>query len=317
MGTFRRIMLSGGLDIDLDIDVDSLPEEQKIYYTAPFKVKPSTDSLGVVLVNKWNSSTKEGVIACENTIKKIGDKAFSGCGSLISMNIPDSVTSIGIEAFRGCVSLESIYIPDSVTSIGNNAFDGCNQLTNVYISDISTLCNISLGNPRSNPLYYESNLYLNNELVTDLVIPDSVTKIENAAFYNCKSIISVTIPDGVTSIGNVVFRGCKNLASITIGNTVTSIGDYAFTHCSSLTSVTIPDNVRKIGMEAFYECSSLTSVYCKPTTPPALGNSYVFDYNHSDRKFYVPAGSLNAYKRATNWSKYASAIVGYDFENGV
>lgn len=48
MSTLRRIMLSGGLDID----IDSLPETQKIYYTATSKVKPNANSLGVVIVNK-------------------------------------------------------------------------------------------------------------------------------------------------------------------------------------------------------------------------------------------------------------------------
>ena len=79
----------------------------------------------------------------------------------------------------------------------------------------------------------------------------------------------------------------------------------------------IPDSVTKIGGWAFSHCTSLTSVYCKATTPPALDYTDVFDYNGSDRKIYVPVGSVEAYKSATYWSEYASAIVGYDFENGV
>ena len=75
----------------------------------------------------------------------------------------------------------------------------------------------------------------------------------------------------------------------------------------------IPDSVTEIGNGVFRYCTSLTSVYCKATTPPALGGTYVFDDNGYGRKIYVPVGSVNAYKSATNWSEYASAIEGYDF----
>jgi hypothetical protein len=70
-----------------------------------------------------------------------------------------------------------------------------------------------------------------------------------------------------------------------------------------------------IGDSAFRYCYSLTSVYCKAITPPVLNYySYVFDGNGSGRKIYVPTDSVDAYKSATRWSDYASAIVGYDFD---
>ena len=55
-----------------------------------------------------------------------------------------------------------------------------------------------------------------------------VIRIENKAFYNCRSLTSVTIGNGVTSIGNYAFDGCTSLKSVTIGSGVTSIGDSAF-----------------------------------------------------------------------------------------
>ena len=81
-------------------------------------------------------------------------------------------------------------------------------------------------------------MYLNGELVTDLVIPDGVTSIGDYAFYNYNSLTSVTIGNGVTSIGSSAFDGCTSLKSITIPDSVTSIGESAFSGCSGLTSVT-------------------------------------------------------------------------------
>ena len=167
-------------------------------------------------------------------VTSIGNSAFSWCDSLESVTIPDSVTSIGDWAFARCYSLESVVIGDSVTSIGYWAFYYCRSLTEVYITNLSNWCNMAFSNSDSNPLYYADNLYLNGELVTNLVIPDDVTQIKSCVFFGCSSLVSVTIPDSVTSIGDDAFCGCSSLVSMTIPDSVTSIGDWAFRGCSSL-----------------------------------------------------------------------------------
>ena len=257
-----------------------------------------------------------------NSVTTIGDYAFSNCSSLTSVIIPDSVTKIGYYAFDGCSSLTSVTIPDSVTTIGTYAFQGCTSLTSVTIPDsVTTIGSSTFSNCRSltSVTIPDSVTKIGNEAfygcrsLTSVTIPDSVTTIGDSAFYGCRSLTSVTIPDSVTTIGYRTFYSCSSLTSVTIPDSVTTIGGYAFYSCSSLTSVTIPDSVTTIGDGAFYHCSSLTSVYCKATTPPALGGPYVFDYNGSGRKIYVPTESVEAYKSASGWSEYKSSIVGYDF----
>ena len=179
--------------------------------------------------------------------------------SLRSVTLTDGNVLYG--AFYNCSMLTSVTIPDSVTSIGNYAFSGCSGLTSVYYTgDVAGWCGISFGNFSANPLSYAGNLYIDGSLVTDLVIPDSVTSIGDYAFRGCSGLTQITIPDSVTSIGNYAFYNCSGLTSVTIGDSVESIGDGAFYNCSGLTSVTIPDSVTSIGYEAFRGCSGLTSV---------------------------------------------------------
>lgn len=183
-------------------------------------------------------------------VKEIAAKAFSECDSLISISLPDSVTSIGNYVFYSCNRLTSITIPDSVISIGNSAFYGCNSLESITIPDGVT----SIGD----------TAFDGCSSLISITIPDSVTSIGDTAFYGCDSLENITIPDGVTSIGNYAFYGCSSLISIIIPDGVTSIGDYAFDDCDSVTSIIIPASVTSIGDQAFC-CDSLTSVFYKGT----------------------------------------------------
>lgn len=137
-------------------------------------------------------------------------------------------------------------------------------------------------------------------------IGNCVTSIGHNAFANCSGLTSIDIPNSVTSIGSWAFYNCSGLTSIGIPSGVTSIDGGTFWGCTSLTSIDIPSGVTSIGVDAFYYCTSLTSITVNATTPPTLVGGALDDTNNCP--IYVPSGSVNAYKSATNWSGYSSRI---------
>lgn len=113
-------------------------------------------------------------------------------------------------------------------------------------------------------------------LPTEVIIPDTVTTIENAAFMNCTSLETIIIPDSVTYIGESAFQGCTALKNVVIGNGVKEIGDIAFKGCTDLTSLDLGDSVEIIGNGAFFGCTALTKVYV-PSTVKNIG-SFAFGF---------------------------------------
>ena len=209
-----------------------------------------------------NSNSVMSIII-PNSVTSIGDYAFYGCLSLNSVTIPNSVTTIGAYAFANYSSpfgtimqLSSIAIPDSVTNIGEKAFYGCNKLTNVTIGNGVT----SIGAGAFGECSSLTSMTLPNSLTTIGYVSEYGVTFEDGVFVNCKKLISINIGNSVTAIGAYSFSGCSSLTSITIPLSVTVIGRAAFNGCSSLTNITIPNSVTSIGSTTFYYCTSLTSV---------------------------------------------------------
>lgn len=133
------------------------------------------------------------------------------------------------------------------------------------------------------------------------------TRLAELVDKTIKKVVEADLTN-ITSIGNYAFIR-TTLEKITIPASVTSIGNYAFGNCTSLTSITIPENITSIGSGTFNGCTNLTEMILMPSTPPALTNTNAISTATTIIK--VPSVSVNDYKTATNWSNFASIIVGY------
>lgn len=229
-------------------------------------------------------------------------------GELITdLVIPEDVTEVKYAAFFNYKGLKSVTVHPGLTKMDYMAFLGCDNLEAVHIADLSAWCSISFDGEHANPLYYANRLYLNGELITDLVIPDDIKYMRDYTFNGFKGLRSMEIPDGVTNVGKYTFAN-SSLASITIPSSITKIGDRAFKNCDDLekvnianlsawlkinfgdsnnennplagaklylngelvTDLVIPDNISSINDYAFYGCSSIKSVTI-PETVSEIG----------------------------------------------
>lgn len=153
-------------------------------------------------------------VSLGNGVKTIDKRAFEACSKLTSIVIPNSVTTIGDEAFKS-TGLTNVTLGGGVTSIGSSAFYNCDSLSKVnYLGTVEDWCNIEFGNSVSNPVCYSKNLYFNNVLLTELVIPDTVNVIRDNAFYCCQSITKIVFSSSVTDLRQYCFHGCGNVAEI-------------------------------------------------------------------------------------------------------
>lgn len=196
---------------------------------------------------------KNGEISIPNTVTEIGSYAFSGCSNLNNINLPKSLERILEGAFKDCVSLKSITIPANVRqiegtrSVGGSPFSGCVNLETINVDNSNTVYLSKDG-----IVYDEMGtvLYLCPEGKSGTVnVPDGVTQIPG--FYECGKLTEIILPTSITQIDEYAFYNCKSLNTITIPSSVKSIGVLSFCGCTSLLEVSVPDSVKEIGINAF------------------------------------------------------------------
>ena len=200
---------------------------------------------GNIFLIDYPSANGAVTIPENENITTIEHSAFYACSALTSVKIPKGVTNINDCAFEECGNLESVTIPASTTDIANfRAFAKCSNLTKFEI-DSGNQNYLSLDDGKILCRKIEDGTIFLIDYPSangDVTIPENeyITTIDHSAFWGC-SMTNVTIPNSVTKIDCDAFLACAKLASITIPSSVIYIGTQAFSECSKLTSITFND----------------------------------------------------------------------------
>ena len=167
-------------------------------------------------------------------------KALSIAGrKTTDLMIPEGVDTIRQYAFSGCSSLRSVRLPKSLKHIENRAFNNCTGLERVEYPSMESLFSISYGS-YANPLYYGHNLYVDDQLITELEVPAGVKTI-NSSCLRGGNIVSVIMGDDVTSIEALAFADSPYLQSVKFGRGVKNFGVACFQNCSRFNHAEFPD----------------------------------------------------------------------------
>ena len=203
------------------------------------------------------------------------------------------VNTIGTEAFKGS-NLTSIVFPNSLKEIGEGAFSGTKLTGGVKF------------NTASNVVFGKGAFYFSD--IVSVQLPYT-TEISSSMFSHCYHLKEVTFGK-VGVISNGAFHSCQALTQIDLkGSGVREIGEVAFSNCTALTKVFLPASIEKIGDSAFGYCKSLQSITIDALNPPTLGDDIFFNLSANEiPNIYVPAISVDDYKRAAKWSTYAAKI---------
>lgn len=158
---------------------------------------------------------------CPKNLKKIPRHTFRECYFLEETVLPDSLESVDLRAFNHCYRMTIEAFPEKLRSIGDAVFEDCFML-----------------NPRLNEglEYIDKHAFKANKTISSIILPESVTTVNEDAFGYCPNLESVTISSPIWKLSDDVFKGCPKLNTLRL-NSPTVVG-----HTSNDSYYPVPAN---------------------------------------------------------------------------
>ena len=204
----------------------------------------------------------------EKVITGVNTKYFGARNQVKKLVIPNDIVAIGKYAFIDCIELQEVTLGSGIKVIPDAAFCRCYKLYSIDLTNIEVI----EASAFLDCYYLSSVIFDQTKLkeigglafseagLTDVTIPECVTKLETSVFKDCGSLKNVTIKTKIETLPLYTFQGCSKLKTVTLPNTVTTISQYGFYGCSSLENITLPANLTTIQKYAFQNCSSLKAI---------------------------------------------------------
>lgn len=263
-------------------------------------------------------------IKLPSALKKIGAYAFSKCTALETITMPEELTELPMGCFSECTSLKEVSLPSSLVSLGAYSFENTaledivlpEKLEKIgrYAFKSTNLKKISIPASCTD---ISINAFEGNNQLTDIVLPNTLSRLPYGMFSHCTALQKVNIPEGVISIGKNAFAGCSALKEVTLPATLQKVENEAFCGFNA-EIIVLPENLSYIGVDAFKGNSKLKCIYSKSETAPRFAtessnnsnniNITGFNVENSQIPIYIPKGTSENYKEAPGWSFFKNFI---------
>ncbi len=277
-------------------------EDRVFQYCKSLTYAYISSNLEVIESQTFNNCSALTTVAIPQNSKLqiIKENAFYNDGKLASINLPSNISYIGDKAFYGCSALTSIKLPESITYLGKYAFYSCKSLTSANI-----LCNIDA---------IQEYTFYNCTSLKNISLSKGITTIGDYAFYK-SGFTTLVVPNTVSTINQYAFAECPNLTTVVFSEGIKTIGLRAFYRCSKLTKVNFPYGLEYIQTGAFDNCSLSASDMIFPDTLKLIGGAAFYYCNFSNvENIHIPGSVKTIEVNAFYFAKVQSVTFGYGVE---
>ena len=299
-------------------------------------IPASVKTIAHSFIDRSNNVTKLNVNSKNKTFCTINGNIYSkdkktlvlAAKGITTLSFPSKTTAIADNACEGCRNLTKVTIPSRIKNFGSYCFLNTPWLyaqrrinslvvkNGVLIDGMS--CKNKLVNIPNGVKKVSKYAFYDNSYVEKVVIPASVSYIQEGAFYYCTNLKTVTVPDTVKGLGIAAFANCSKLENVKLGTGFPTLNEGAFYRCTSLKSIEIPHNVVNINTVAFEGCTNLSDVSL-PYSKLSIG-SYAFGSTYALKSVVIPdtvkSIATSAFYRASSYDKSKNLVI-FGYKNSV